>query len=238
MPPEVTTLLHGHLVTRPLEYEHLFDERTLLEGGVDDGLGSDRLAASFSLAKNNKMKWVANAKVSSRDTANGFVRDVHLLGSDQHSTLAILYSVSQGLGRKSSKDGRMDRSDPRTCQERRRCVPTISNRCQLPYLFIHKQGDKRDSPSHGQIDANGISLLDSPSLQDVGDPTRFPQELGIANFPSLTGLVSFVDDGRLVRVGVSVTVEAVVGDVETSFGATKCDREKKLVESQGKEETA
>jgi hypothetical protein len=104
--------------------------------------------------------------------------------------------------------------------------------------FSHKQGDQRDSPSHGQIDADGISLLDSPSLQDVGDPTRLPQELGIANLPGLTGLIGFVDDGRFVRVGVSVTVEAVVGDVETSFGATKVRQREKLVESQGKEEIA
>jgi hypothetical protein len=108
--------------------------------------------------------------------------------------------------------------------------------CQLPHLFIHKQGDKRDSPGHGQIDANGISLLDSPSLQDVGNPTSLSQELGIANLSGLAGLIGFVDDGRLVRIGISVTVEAVVGDVETSFGATKVRQDGLLVESQWRDE--
>lgn len=76
-------------------------------------------------------------------------------------------------------------------------------------------------PSHRQVDTDGVPLLDAPSSQDVGDPTSLPQQLCIADLPGLTGLVGFVDDGRLVRVLVSVTVETVVRDVEASFRAAR-----------------
>ena len=152
-------------------------------------------------------------------------RDSNSLGRDDDSTFTILNSVSKRFGRESSKDGRVDRSNSGTSQESRSRIPT-NPIILVSFLNLRSNKQLDDSPSHRQVNADRVSLLHATSLQDVGDPTRLPQQLGIADLPGLTGLVGFVDDGRLVRVGVSVSIETVVGYVEASFRTVRARRVK------------
>ena len=51
VPPEIPSVLHGHLVSSSLEDQNLFDERAVFERRINDGFRGDRLSTSFSLAK-------------------------------------------------------------------------------------------------------------------------------------------------------------------------------------------
>jgi hypothetical protein len=57
---------------------------------------------------------------------------------------------------------------------------------------------------------DSVTLLDSPLLENIGELARLSHELGIADLARLGRLVGFVDDGRLVWVGIKVPVQAVV----------------------------
>jgi hypothetical protein len=49
MPPVIPPLRPSNLVTRSLEHEHMLDQRTLLERGINNRFVSDRLATTSSL---------------------------------------------------------------------------------------------------------------------------------------------------------------------------------------------
>ena len=68
MPPFVTSLCPGNRVSGPLEDENVLDRGTVLESGIDDGLGGNSLSTSSTLIR-----------------------------GDQHTGLAILDAVSEGL---------------------------------------------------------------------------------------------------------------------------------------------
>jgi len=54
VPPSVSTLGPVDLSSSSLEDEDVLDERTLLESGIDDGLGSDALSSSSTLTVKEK----------------------------------------------------------------------------------------------------------------------------------------------------------------------------------------
>lgn len=74
-------------------------------------------------------------------------------------------------------------------------------------------------PSHRQVDANGVTFLDTPTLQDIRNLAHLSEQFTICNLPGFTLFVGFVDDGDLVRVGVGVTIDTVVSSVQTTFRA-------------------
>jgi hypothetical protein len=49
VPPFVTTRGPRDFITRPSQDEDVFDERTLLEGSINDGLSSNRFATTTTL---------------------------------------------------------------------------------------------------------------------------------------------------------------------------------------------
>ena len=63
--------------------------------------------------------------------------------------------------------------------------------------------------NHGQVDGNSVALLDTLALEDPGETGDLPLELAVRDGAALVGLVGLVDDGDLVRVLESVTVDAV-----------------------------
>ena len=52
-------------------------------------------------------------------------------------------------------------------------------------------------PGHWEVDGNGVSLLHTVGLEDVGKTARLAEELAIADLSAFTGLIGFVDDSGL-----------------------------------------
>ena len=49
-------------------------------------------------------------------------------------------------------------------------------------------------PSHWHVDGDGIALLDSHTLKDIGNAANLAEKLSIGDFAALIRLVGFVDD--------------------------------------------
>jgi len=52
-------------------------------------------------------------------------------------------------------------------------------------------------PGHGHVDGNGVALLDSHTLEDIGDAANFTEKLGVGDFAAVIWLVGLVDDCSL-----------------------------------------
>ena len=91
VPPLVAALSPGDLSTSALENEAVLDERALSEGGVDDRLGRDRLAAALAL-----------------------------VGRDHDARLGVLDAVPERLCGESGEDDRVDGAKTRAREERDR----------------------------------------------------------------------------------------------------------------------
>ena len=57
-------------------------------------------------------------------------------------------------------------------------------------------------PRHRKVNRDGIAFLEAERSENIGDAADFAEELGVSDFPSLSGLISFVDDGRLFVLGL------------------------------------
>ena len=56
-------------------------------------------------------------------------------------------------------------------------------------------------PCHREIDGNGVTLLDAPGLEDIGDSADLTEELGVGDLRAFVGFVCLVDDRRLDPIG-------------------------------------
>jgi len=74
------------------------------------------------------------------------------------------------------------------------------------------------------LDGDRIALFEPPRLEHVRHAARLAHQFRERHLARLGSLVRLVDDGNLVRVGVEVTVEAVVRGVERAFGADDTQR--------------
>ena len=52
-------------------------------------------------------------------------------------------------------------------------------------------------PRHRKVNGDSIAFLETERSENIGDAADFAEELGVSDFPSLSGLISFVDDGGL-----------------------------------------
>lgn len=59
----------------------------------------------------------------------------------------------------------------------------------------HERGD--GLPGHREVDGDGVALLNTIGLEDIGDAAGLAEKLAIADLSALTGLISFVDDSSL-----------------------------------------
>lgn len=54
-------------------------------------------------------------------------------------------------------------------------------------------------PSHWHVDGDGVALLNSHTLEDVGNAADFAEELSIGDFATFTWLIALVDDCGLFK---------------------------------------
>lgn len=99
-----------------------------------------------------------------------------LIGGDQNTGFAIQDAVSKGLRGETSKDDRVNCTDTGAGQE-----------------------SGNGMPGHGQVDGDGVTLLDSHSLEDIGYTANFAEELGVGDFAALAWFIGLVDDCSLAR---------------------------------------
>lgn len=97
-----------------------------------------------------------------------------LVGGDDDAGLAVVDTVAEGLGREAGEDDGVDGADAGAGEE---------------------GGD--GLPGHGQVDRDGVALLDTPGLEHVCDAADFAEELAVADLGAFTGLISLVDDRGL-----------------------------------------
>lgn len=97
-----------------------------------------------------------------------------LVRGNEDAGLAVLDTVAERLGREAGKDDRVNGADASTGEEGGNGVP-----------------------GHGQVDGDGIALLDSKGLEDVGDGADLAQELAVRDLAAIAWLVGLVDDGGL-----------------------------------------
>lgn len=121
VPPFVAARGERNLVTGTPEDEDMLNKWALFESCVDDGLGRDGLTSPTTL-----------------------------VGGDKNAGFAVLGTITEGLGGKSSEDNRVNSTDAGTSKE---------------------SGD--GVPSHGEVNRYGVALLDSHRLQDIGDAAHF-----------------------------------------------------------------
>jgi hypothetical protein len=146
-----------------------------------------------------------------------FKRD--LLGGDDYFAITIRYSIPQRLGTESSKDGRVDSSNPGTSEESSSRLPRHGEaEYQRHSLFLSPiQSAVLSQPPMvvlphevHSLDRNRITLLHTPRFQDICNFTSLLHQFPKRDFSRFGRFISFVDDGRLVGVGVVVSVETVV----------------------------
>jgi hypothetical protein len=117
-----------------------------------------------------------------------------LVTGDDDLGLGINDPVTQRVGREAREDDRVDGTNAGAGQERHEGL-----------------GD------HGEVDGDGITLLDAHLLEDVGGAADLAEELAVGQGAALADLVGLVDDGGLVGVGDGVAVDAVVGGIELAL---------------------
>lgn len=145
VPPLVPAFRPGNLIPSSLENDDMLNEGAILQSSVDDGLCSDGFTTAFTL-----------------------------IGRDDDSRFAVLYTIAKRLGREPGKHDGMNRPDTRASEEGRYSVP-----------------------SHREVHRDGVALLDAESLEHIGDAAHLAQKLCIGDQEALAGLISLVDDGRL-----------------------------------------
>ena len=108
--------------------------------------------------------------------SNGLSTSSALVGGDQNAGLAILDAVTKRLGGETGEDDGVDGTDTSASQESGNSVP-----------------------GHRHVDGDGVTLLDSHRLEDVGYTANFAEKLSIGDFAAFARLIGFVDDCGLVR---------------------------------------
>ena len=119
---------------------------------------------------------------------NGLPTALSLIGSNDHPASAVHDSFAERLGAKPSEDDGMD----------------CSNACA-------SQESSHGLPGHGEIDGNGITLLDAERLEDIGNATDFAEEFTITDLKALPWLVCFPNDCNLNKAGFVNAFLTLVG---------------------------
>lgn len=102
--------------------------------------------------------------------SNGLTAPTSLVCGDDDPRLAVIDTIAKGFGREPSEHNSVDGTNASAGEE---CSNSL--------------------PSHGQVDGDGVSLLDTPRLQHVGNARYLAQELSVADLDALTRLVALVD---------------------------------------------
>jgi len=71
--------------------------------------------------------------------------------------------------------------------------------------------------NHRKVDGNGVTLLDTLLLESPGNAGNLTQKLSVCDGAALAGLIGLVDNGGLVGVFESMTVDTVERGVQTTL---------------------
>ena len=93
---------------------------------------------------------------------------------DQNARLAILDAVPERLRREAGEDNRMNGTDTRAGKESGNGVP-----------------------GHWHVNRDGVALLNSHTLEDIGNAANFAEKLSVGDFATLIRLIGLVDDRGL-----------------------------------------
>jgi hypothetical protein len=126
--------------------------------------------------------------------SDGFTSTLSFVGSDDDTGFGVLNSVSKGLCGETSENYRVDSSETSASEE----------------------GDG-SLWNHRKVDSNSVSLLYSKALENIGSLADFTEEFLVGELDVLSGFIRFPNDGSLVGVLVSPSINTVVRDVQSSF---------------------
>ena len=101
-----------------------------------------------------------------------------LVGGDQDAGLAVVHAIPEGLSGEAGEDDGVDGADTRACKEGCDCLPC-----------------------HGEIDRDGVALLNAEILEDVRDAADLAEKLSVGDVATFIWLVGFVNDGGLRVIG-------------------------------------
>lgn len=127
--------------------------------------------------------------------ANDLTTALALVGGDNDLGTSVDDTVTEGVGGETSEDNGVNGTNTRASQEGNNGL-----------------GD------HGKVDGHGIALLHALLFQGPGDARDFPEQLAESDIATRVGLVGFIDDGNFIGVLNGVTVDAVEGGVQATFG--------------------
>jgi hypothetical protein len=114
---------------------------------------------------------IFESSIDNRFGGNGLSTAFAFVRRNDDARLAILDSVTKRLGREPRKDNGVNSPDTSASQER-----------------------SYSMPSHRKVNRDSISLLDAETLENVCDATDLAQEFSVRDFPTLTRLISLVND--------------------------------------------
>lgn len=97
-----------------------------------------------------------------------------LVRGDEDTAFTVLRAITERFGGETGKDDRVN------------CTDTCAGK---------EGGD--GLPGHGEVNGDGVALLDAEFFEDISDARYFAQELGVGDFSAFVGLVAFIDDGGL-----------------------------------------
>ena len=125
--------------------------------------------------------------------ANHLAATLSLIGGDNNLGAGVNQTVAEGVRRKTSENHGVNGTDTGAGQE-----------------------GNQGLGNHGQVDAHGVALLDTLLLQSPGDTGDFAEQLAIGDDAAIIGLVGFIDNGGLVGVLDSMTINTVVGGIQAT----------------------
>jgi len=83
-------------------------------------------------------------------------------------------------------------------------------------------------PSHGEVDGDGVALLDAIGFQDVCDAADLAKQFGVGNVAALARLICLVDDGDLIG---SDEMDEGEADDDTLSGCLNAHRSTQLYDA-------
>ena len=126
--------------------------------------------------------------------ANELATTSALVGGDDNLGIGVDDAVAEGVGGETGEDDGVDGADTNAS----------------------KEGDD-GLGNHGEVDGDGVTLSHTHLLEDPGGLGDLAEELAISDATAITGFVGFVNDGDLVGVLESMTVDAVVRGIELAL---------------------
>jgi len=126
--------------------------------------------------------------------ADDFATTLALVSSNNYFALGVHDAIAQRVGREPREDNGVNGANTRAGEE----------------------GDDRLG-NHGQVERDSVTFAHTHLLQCVGELRNLAEKLSVGDDAAIASIVCLVDNGRLVWVLESVTVNAVVAGIQSTF---------------------